>query len=762
MDRSIRDRGFYVFGPFRLDAARRELRRDGEVISVRPTVFDTLLYLVEHPGRVVTKDELLDAIWPRRLVGESNISQTIFSLRKILGDDGETQRMIVTAPGQGYRFTPAVALEVGEAAPAGVDFINPLTDTSADRAAGFWRRIAPWGVLGGVVALCLLLGAVALSLWRPPSSPPARTLAVIADFQNNTGDPIFDRTLAKALEIDLLQSPLVTVLSERRVASTLALMTRPPEAPLTPSLAEEVCARNAGQAVLEGSVGALGGGYLLTLKATDCTGDAMAADKVEISRRDQVIAGLDTLAARMRRRLGESAGSIRRFDVPLARERTASLEALKAYTDGRDQFNRGKRLESVALFQHAVALDPNFAIAYDALASAYVSTHQRDLAEIYAKKAYALRDTVGENERFQITAHYEGAFTKNFDAVLRNLRLWTETYPGDGTPWASLADAENWIGRYPEAIAAGRRAVALAPDKESSYVVLARALMHAGRVDEASLVCGQSVARGLAGDDTHGLLLEIAFAKADEPGVQRELAWAHGKPAETYLTIISARHAYRLGQVRRGEALFAAGAALAKEQGVKDFTLPPRARELYDLGLVDQARALLDRVPPETDSNDYRFDLAEMGDPTRARAWLDNDLKKWPTDTMLNAVSASEVRAALDLRIGRPAAAVEALKPAAPYEAKVYDVPYLRGRAFLAAGDGRSAAAEFRKILGASGLEPTSPLYPLARLGLARALRMAGDIPASRVAYQTLFQDWRNADADLPALTQARAEYARL
>jgi tetratricopeptide (TPR) repeat protein len=311
-------------------------------------------------------------------------------------------------------------------------------------------------------------------------------------------------------------------------------------------------------------------------------------------------------------------------------------------------------------------------------------------------------------------------------------------------------------------VAAGRRTLALEGGAESSYAVLARALMHAGQLDAASAVCAAAGAKGVAGDQIQGLILEIASARGEHAAIDRAVAAARGKPAERDVLLFAAHDAYRRGQVRRGEALYTQAADLAKDQDLADTTLASRARDLADLGLADQARTLLARVPADAGPGDFLFTLADVGDAVRAGALLERDLKAAPTDTLLVAVFAPETRAALDLRRGRPAEAVAALRPALPYEGRDNDVPYLRGRAYLAAGDGPRAAAEFRKILDHPGVEPASPLHPLAALGLARAERLAGTIPAARRAYQAFLADWKDADPDLPPLLAARAEYAAL
>jgi DNA-binding winged helix-turn-helix (wHTH) protein/tetratricopeptide (TPR) repeat protein len=772
MDRSVHASGCYVFGPFRLDPARRELTRDGATISLTPTVFDVLLHLVENHGRVVSKEELLDAVWPRRVVEESNVSQSIFTLRKALNGAAESGRFIVTAPGRGYRFSAPVRLEMGAPissqpdAPGVVGSLAAIGDepTSRPFGVGLTRRrpILLWATLGAAAAACVGL-ALVLVPWRASHAPGSKSLVVLTDFQNRTGDPIFDQTLAKAAEIDLDQSPFVSVLPQRQVQDTLVLMTREKNEALTPSLADEVCARNDGQAVVDGAIAALGARYLLTLTATNCAGDRiLAAEKAQVENREAVIPALDRLLGQMRRKLGESSSSVARFNIPLARQRTASLAALEAYSRGAFVYAHGDRAGSIPLFRHAIDLDPNFAAAYADLSTAYAGLHQTALATEAITKAYSLRGEVNEWERFRILAHYDMSVTRDVDQQIRDLRLWTETYPREGAPWADLSGALNWIGRYPEAIDAGRRALALSPGAEQAYAVLARAYLHDGRLGDAAATCAQAVARGVAGDETHGLILETAIGADDGATIAREIAWGRGKSVERGMLIVIGRNAYRLGKVRLGEAVFARVAQLSAEQGLADFTLAPRARELVDLGLTDQARALLARIPTDYDSTDYRFVMAEIGDAGRAQALLRRDLAASPADSLLKDNFAPEVQAAVALRRGHPRQAADALLPARRFEFRTLDVPYLRGRAYLAAGDGDDAATAFREVLDHPGVEPASPLLSLARLGLARAYRLEGQGQASRAQYLALLAVWKNADPDLPVLQQAKAEYARL
>jgi len=782
VDTSLRDKGLYAFGPFRVDPLKRTLLRDGATVSLSPKVFDTLLYLIENPDRVLGKDELLEAIWPGRIVEEGSLSQSIFALRKALSGPGELDRFIVTAPGRGYRFTAPVqrvsrqtedvAAPTGPAA-ADAD-IAPPAQTPAQIPAPSPPPTAPRSLQRSALPSRSMLLVAALPLlavgllygflqWRGSPHSTEHNLIVLEEFQNLSPDPAFDQALAKALEIDLVQSPFLTVLPEQQVQSTLLLMTHARDEKLTPALAQEVCARNEGKAVLGGSIAALGQKYLLTLTASACgTGEILAEEKGEADSKEATLATLDGLASGMRARLGESLDSIKRFDVPLQQQRTVSFDALKAYSEGADLYGHGKRAESIPLFQHAIELDPDFAAAYADLAAVYNSLTQSPQDTDNIAKAYALRDGVGEREKLLIVSRYHQILTRDFEETIRNFQVWAETYPQDSVPWTNLSNAENWVGRYADAIEAGKRALALNPDKEASYVVLCRAYKHANQFALAQAACEEAVTRGLAGDDTHGQLLELAYARRDDAAVAAEIAWAKGKPAERNILLKTALIAYSQGRIAQGDSLFQQVVAQGAQQGLSNFTAAPNARILLDFGMEQRAHTLLDSVPAGFDSADYLFATAEIGDVDRLQEQLRKDLQQRPADTLLNQVFAPETRAALALRRGQPAAAVTELQPALLYELRTYDVPYVRGRAYLAAGDGANAAVEFRKILDNPGVEPISHLYDLSLLGLARAERLEGKLAACRGDYEKFFAAWKNADPDVPILQQARLEYSKL
>jgi DNA-binding winged helix-turn-helix (wHTH) protein len=376
MDAGVREGKFYQFGAFVLDPTRRVLTHDSVPVALSSTPFETLLFLVENPGRVVSKDELLDAVWPRRVVDEANVSQTIFTLRKSLAAVGGDQTYIATAPGQGYRFAQPVEVHAHNVAFAGATPLDPPAPSPAISP----RRPAPGlslslMIAGGVLVL-LIAGGVAVWRLRQAPADPGHSLVVLTEFQNLTADPMFNRAVSKAVEIDLDQSPFVTALLPTQVADTLGLMAKPKDTPVTLDVASEICTRNGGQAVIDGAIAPMGSDYLVALAATNCAGDqVLDAEKAQVTSREAVVPALDGLVNHMRSKLGESQGSIDRFSVPLAREKTASLEALEAYSQAAWLVQHGQTQEAIPLYQQAIGLDPNFAVAYAGLAATFYNNH---------------------------------------------------------------------------------------------------------------------------------------------------------------------------------------------------------------------------------------------------------------------------------------------------------------------------------------------------------------------------------------------------
>lgn len=760
----------FLLGAATIMPATCEVSYRDRIEPIEPRVMKVLVVLAGADGRTIRRDELATACWDTADVSEDAINRVMSRLRRLGETSGAfTIRTIRTI---GYRLEPIdgapgisppplTPADHGEArADEAEQVAAPLKVDAAPRRRSLIHRPLMWGAC---LLVAVLIGAAAF-LPRTRQPPVDGKRLVLADFANRTHDPIFDRTLTNLLRVDLGQSPFLDVVSEKQAQKTLMLMTRPTDAPITSAVAEEICARNNGDAVLQGEIARVGTRYLPMLTATDCSGvQVLDVEKDEVLDRDAVVPALDRLIAAMRAKLGESSRSIRAYNVPLLGEQTASLDALKSFSEAKWQWDHGHLADAITLDRHAIDLDPRFEAAYANLGVIYVSMYDEAKAADTIRKAYALRGTINERAQLQITALYDQAVTKDFTATIQNFKLWTQIYPQDVIAWSNLANAEDFIGRHAQAIVDADRAMALKPRMENPFAVLTRADLEAGRYSEGVAVGQTAMAEGLATDPTHRELLRIADARHDAAGIRREVAWASTAPAAPRTDEVEAEMALSRGQVRAASAIFDALSGSIRDRGTYDYTRAVRARLLNELGLADDARMLLTPVADQmaTDA-DYLFVLARVGDSERAEQLLDEWLRRSPQDTLLNQVFAPEVRAALNLRGGKPLAAVAALRPALPFAPRSLDIPYLLGSAWLAAGSGEQAAAAFRMILDHPGWSPESPLYPLAKLGLARSLKLEHDMAGSARAYQSFLADLGRADPDIPALVAARTEYASL
>jgi DNA-binding winged helix-turn-helix (wHTH) protein/tetratricopeptide (TPR) repeat protein len=741
----------YVFGAYRLDVARSLLTSGGAPIPLTPRLRDTLACLLENPGRLVTKEELLSAVWPGRIADEANLTQAISGLRKALGPTGEG--LILTEPGRGYRFRGEVA-RVAALPPTGPPPTTPIPGT---RARPRWL-VAATAV--GAAALVAVVAVVALRAARHP--PPAGVRVVVADFQNTTGDPAFDHILRKAFQADLAQSPFLTATSDSRVAETLALMGKPKDAPLALDVAREVCERNNGGVVVSGGVARLGARYLLTVSAADCaSGDSLDEEKRETDSKDGVAGAIDALAADIRRKLGESQASVTRFGVPLMAEKTASFEALRAYSEGMWLHDHGRVTEAVAQFQHAVEIDPNFVMAYTDLSTAYFNLREPAKDRDAISRAYQLRNLVSEAQRFYISERYQQSVMKDNEESIRILRAWSETYPRDSRALVNLSNQEAWLGDYPQAIIDARQALALGETSTAAYFGLIHALEHAGRFAEASAWIDKAQAVGVTGGAIQDQAIRIAFLTKGPDAARQLIDKAAGKPWERDALVAGADIALTRGRLQEAFAYEDRAVEVSRQQGVVLDPTSWKVSALAMLGLNAQARTIVSGRTSDFHPQDFLYAMATLGDADRAERELRALIAARPSDTLLNQQAAPRIRAAIALRQGHAAEAVRILQQTVPYQLRDFDSIYLRANAEMAASNPAAAEAAFRLILAHPGVS-IDPQYPLAHLGLARALRAEGRLPEAKSEYQAFLSAWKDADPDLPVLAAARSEYARL
>ena len=523
-----------------------------------------------------------------------------------------------------------------------------------------------------------------------------------------------------------------------------------------------------------GSIVALGNKYVIDLATENClTGEPLAHQRIEALNRDEVLNKLGQVILPLRRKLGESLSSIQKFDTPIEQATTKSLSALKAYTSGEEARAQGKEAESIDFYKMAIDLDADFAISYARLAAVYSNIQQVDLADDYLRKAFERREHVSEREKFYIATHYYFDTIKDIDKTIETEKLWTEVYPRDLIPINNLSNAYVVVGQPEKAIEAGQQALRLNPKHASPYAVLAQAYWVATRFAEAKAICEKAIAEKLDGYNIHRILYNIAFAEGDEAVMQREVDWFKGKPLESYLTYYQASAALSLGRLRQSRELFGSARTIALRQGLEEQAVSITNDQAFfeaQLGNGREAKELVNlslrMMPNSAHHKTYAaLALAQAGDSRRAETLMNEAIKDSSLGTIMTNTITACIRAVIELNRKNPAAAIEALGRAVPYDlaSDSYGLTlYYRGLAYLEMKSGKEAAAQFQKILDNHGLVTTHVNWPLAHLGLARAYAMQADTAKAKAAYQDFLTLWKDADPDIPILIAAKAEYARL
>ena len=615
--------------------------------------------------------------------------------------------------------------------------------------------------------------------WREMHRLHAESLRIIiADFENSTGNLDFDQTLRTALTIDLRQSPYLEVATRNQLSKAILEEKAAADSsdgeqaspPLAGSLVRRVCHRLNDQAYLTGEIHRFAQKYLITVQAFDCTrGSSLAASRGIADSPDSILTVLDKVTFDLREQLGESATSIARFNKPLFAKGTGSLETLRAYSDASRMALNNQLEDSLAVYRRAIELDPKFAMAYADLGAVYNNLGQKDPASTNLTKAYELRDTADALNRLSITSTYNDLVTRDIQSSIRNDKEWAEEYPRDPAPYANLADLETQIGKPALALDPAKRALALNPDDGLSYIVLARAQMHTGQFEEAAHTCNQAISHHVDSAEIHGILMQIAFLHLDQPAIDEQIAWARSqaddKSAESYMQSQQGLIDFALGKTKAAEAVFATVIDSYRKQGMNeraDRIAAEIARIEAELGNLETAHSTLTHLPEGASSFDIPVAWSELGEISRAEATLERELDAYPSDTLGREYQSPQVKAAIALNQHQPEAAIKALVPALPYDLRLFDAPSLRGKAYLAANRPVDAEAEFHKILDHPGIEPFSYNYPLAQLGVARALARQDKTVEAGLVYKLVLQIWKDADPDLPRLREAKAEYARL
>jgi eukaryotic-like serine/threonine-protein kinase len=793
------------FGPYRVDAGRRLLMRGQDPVSLSPKAFDLLLVLLERNGEVVSKDDLMNLLWPDTFVEESNLGQHVFQLRKALGERPQDHGYIITVPGRGYRFAKEVrplALQLTniardekreergedreeqEIVVASRSLAQVVIERQGKKDLRFWLTFT--AMLAAVV--------VAVGLyWHSENKPKltAKDTIVLGDFDNKTGDAVFDGTLRQGLSAQLEQSPFLNLLSDQRIAQTLSLMTQPKDVRLSPEVAREVCQRTASAAVLDGTIAQIGARYLLTLNAINCpTGDTLASTEAEASDKDHVLDALGKMGSDMRRRLGESLATVEKFDVTLRQATTPSLEALKADSLGEKFLYRGDAASAPQYFQRALELDPNFAMAYLQLGITYFTFNQPGRAREYFAKAFALREHASEREKLQIAAAYYGHVTGEIDKAIGALQEVIEIYRHNSA-YNGLTELYAQLGQYDKSAEAARTLVVLDPDKNWGFINLAMDDLALQDFSGARQIIQQAQAHSIDSYLLHSCLYTLAFLQSDFAGMTEQERWFASHPAyeNQGLALAAFTEAYA-GHVNKARQLTRSAADSAvRADNQEDAAMYQASDALQEAAYgnsVEARKSAADAIKraPANPSVAVQVALAfaMIGQTSRARELAQEMNNRFPLDTQLQLLGLPATAAQLQLNQQQAEPALDTLRAGLPVEfanttfssiniSCLYPT-YIRGQAYLAAGQGADAAGEFQKVIDHNGIVGNCWTGALAHLGIGRANALlsatshGGQATVVRTraigAYKDFFTLWKDADSDIPILKQAKAEYAKL
>jgi eukaryotic-like serine/threonine-protein kinase len=638
---------------------------------------------------------------------------------------------------------------------------------SAVTVARFPRRRLMGGVLIGIVAVA----ALATALWRRSASVPTLTekdSIVLGEMSNTTSDPVFDGTLRQALAVQLGQSPFLDLVPDERIAETLELMGRPRDVRLSHDTAREVCERLGATAMIDGSVTRLGELYIVTLAASACrTGAVVAQQQANATSRERVLQALGAMTSPLRSQLGESLASLQKFALPVEQVTTPSLDALRAYTLGNARRQAGAEIESIPFFESAIQLDPNFAMAYAALSTVYGNLGETRRSEGYVQRAYDARDRVSERERLFITFQYHDRITEDELRAIETLEVWKQSYTRDYRPPNALCLVLTRLGQFDRAIENGREAIHRNPAHPFPYSNLAAAYRAGGRFTESRQIAREAVARRFETLPTRRVLYQLDMLAGDENAAAEHVKWAHGRPREFDLIGAQAQVSTYRGRLADARRLYDRTIDLALKEGLNEVASGYAVQMAWAHALygeaqraIDQCRSVLRAGPTAVPRARAATVLALAGAPQEAEAALAPILQRGSRTTLIGSTLIPVARAAISLSRSHAPDALNELRESA-YEfgtVAALAPTYLRGIAYLARQSWNDAAREFRTVLEHRGVDPFSPLLPSAQLGLARALRGAGDTRGSIAAYDSLLKDWQQADEDLPILRHARSE----
>jgi eukaryotic-like serine/threonine-protein kinase len=659
------------------------------------------------------------------------------------------------------------------AAPGMASGSSPAVAESAAIAGGT-RKWLPWA--GGMLAIAAMAIAVFFFSGRHARALTDKDTVMLTDFVNTTGDPVFDGTLKQALAVQLGQSPYLNLLPESRIQQALQFMGRKPDERITKDLAKEISLRENAKVYISGSISSLGSHYVIALDAINAqTGDSLATQQAEADSKEAVLKSLDSAATDLRKKLGESLASVQQFATPLEQATTASLEALKEFSAAEALHNRLEDGKAIPHLKRAVELDPNFATAYAVLGICTTNLGGGKEGTDYLRKSYELRDRASEREKLYIEGHYYDGVTGDGEKAVALYEKWRQTYPRDTRPMANLALHYGIMGNFDKALENATLDLQTDPSDAYGYTHGANAYLFTNRIDEAKAVVRSGQAKQRDSDGLHLTTLQIAILQNDDATIQKEKAWSVGKDGEPLVLRFLSDDEAGKGRRKVASEYDRQAAEAGKRVGIGEiasWVMCSDALHEGEMGYPEsekQKAAETLRLPGERFAKGCAAEaFADAGDLAQAQKLIDELHRDFPSDTNIKYLTAPSAQALVLAHQKKYPEAIAVLEPARKFElglafyTAAFFPTYTRGQIYLQMKDGKNAAVEFQTILDHRSLYASSELLSLAELGLGRAYALQGDSGKARTAYQDFFAAWKDADAGVPVMTAAKAEYGKL
>jgi len=643
------------------------------------------------------------------------------------------------------------------------------------------RRFSPRRLMLGALVSVLLLTATAVGAltYRHFRAPllNEHDAILLSNFENQTGQSIFDATVTEAVRQSLEQSSYVHLVPRSQLVDAERRMGQPAASP-DPSLGREICKRENYRALLVGRVTAAGSRYKVTAQVVDPWRETtVLAEEATFQSPADLYPAIDDLTRRLRSNLGESLKQIQKHDEPLARVTTSSLEALQRYSRAMELFAAGNFEAFMPLAKSAVDIDPDFAMAHLYLSRAYglVGDEKNDQVEV-ARARQGL-NRVTERERFIILGDVfanQGIYEK----AAEQYHLLTDLYPDDVEGYRSLAESLTWAGRTQEALAAAQRAVQLEPQTPLNHWILIRSLVRLNKFPEALAAYESAQNRGVKSAIFHrgtGLAYlgegNVASATAEFEQLRKQGADYEANLASLYL----ARTLIYEGRLSQAADLLRAGLLMDDKmhsESYKPVRLYLVVKVLQAQGnrpeAVKAARLLSASVLKDGYPDGMRRAgklAVELKDMSGARMLL-AQIEKLPSfsDSAYTQSCYYNLKGAIEGATEHPEAATDNQRRSAIFYPSYQPYLDLAG-SYAARHDWANAVQAYQKYLNFEGQildEDTPSDWVLANLWIARALAAQGDVPQSLQRYDEFLQLWAKGDPELPALRQARMERATL